>query len=80
MWLDPKIDPHRPPYVEQGLVNPTIPYFYVYNPAYAQVETEHVWEVAQADIVSGGMKVQDAADKAWKRIEAIFAKYPIAEG
>ena len=79
-WLDPKIDPHRPPYVEQGLVNPTIPYFYVYNPAYAQVETEHVWEVAQADIVSGGMKVQDAADKAWKRIETIFAKYPIAEG
>ncbi len=50
------------------------------SPAYAQVETEHVWEVAQADIVSGGMKVQDAADKAWKRIEAIFAKYPIAEG
>jgi multiple sugar transport system substrate-binding protein len=79
-WLDPKIDPHRLPYVEQGLVNPTIPYFYVYNPAYAQVETEHVWEVAQADVVSGGMKVQDAADKAWKRIEAIFAKYPIAEG
>ncbi|HEU0155445.1 MAG TPA: ABC transporter substrate-binding protein [Stellaceae bacterium] len=79
-WLDPKVDPHRPPYVEQGLVNPTIPYFYVYNPAYAQVETEHVWEVAQADIVSGGMKVQDAADKAWKRIEAIFAKDPIAEG
>ncbi len=79
-WTDPKVDPHRPPYVEQGLVNPTIPYFYVYNPAYAQVETEHVWEVAQADIVTGGMKPQDAADKAWKRIEAIFAKYPIAEG
>jgi multiple sugar transport system substrate-binding protein len=78
-WLDPKVDPHRPPYVRQGLVNPTIPYYYVYNPAYAQVETEHVWEVAQADVVTGGMTPKQAADKAFKRIEAIFAKYPIQQ-
>ncbi len=39
-----------------------------------------MWEVAQSDIVTGGMKPKDAADKAWKRIEAIFAKYPIVEG
>ncbi|HJU20411.1 MAG TPA: ABC transporter substrate-binding protein [Stellaceae bacterium] len=78
-WLDPKVDPHRPPYVEQGIVNPTIPYYFVYNPAYAQVETEHVWEVAQADVVNGGMTPEQAVNKALKRIEAIFAKYPIQQ-
>jgi multiple sugar transport system substrate-binding protein len=78
-WLDPKVDPHRPPYVEQGIVNPTIPYYFVYNPAYAQVETEHVWEVAQADVVNSGMTPKQAADKAFKRIETIFAKYPIQQ-
>ncbi|HJU16918.1 MAG TPA: ABC transporter substrate-binding protein [Stellaceae bacterium] len=78
-WLDPRVDPHRPPYVKQGLIDPTISHFYVYNPAYAQVQTEHVWEVAQADVVTGGMTPKAAADKAFKRIEAIFAKYPIQQ-
>ena len=39
-WFE---DPHRKAYVEQGLLRPTIPEFYVYNPAYAQVRNEHVW-------------------------------------
>jgi multiple sugar transport system substrate-binding protein len=77
-WLDPKIDPHRPVYARQGL-GPTMPYHYTFNPAYAQVMSEHVWNVAWADIATGGMKPEDAADKAWKRIEAIFAKYPIQQ-
>jgi len=77
-WLDPK-DPHRPPYVRQGLFGPTIPFYYVYNPAYAQVRTEHPFNVAWADIVTGGMAPEQAADKALKRIEAIFAKYPIQQ-
>jgi ABC-type glycerol-3-phosphate transport system substrate-binding protein len=41
--------------------------------------TEHVWNVAWADIATGGMKPEDAADKAWKRIETIFEKYPIQQ-
>ncbi|HJU20417.1 MAG TPA: ABC transporter substrate-binding protein [Stellaceae bacterium] len=77
-WRDPKIDPHRPVYAQQGL-GPTMPYYYAFNPAYAQVMTEHVWNVAWADIVTGGMKPEQAADKAWKRIETIFAKYPIQQ-
>jgi len=77
-WRDPKIDPHRPVYAEQGL-GPTMPYHYTYNPAYAQVMSEHVWNVAWADIATGGMKPEDAADRAWRRIEAIFAKYPIQQ-
>jgi hypothetical protein len=41
--------------------------------------TEHTWNVAWADIVTGGMQPAAAVDKALKRIEAIFAKYPIQQ-
>ena len=76
-WNDPKIDPHRPPYVHQAFVEPTTPLFYVYNPAYARVETEHVWGQAMADIMAHGMAPQAANDKAFRRLEEIFAQYPI---
>jgi multiple sugar transport system substrate-binding protein len=72
-------DPHRKAYVEQGLLGPTIPEFYVYNPAYAQVRNEHVWGVAWADIMKGGMAPEAAAEKAFKRVAEIFAKYPIEQ-
>jgi hypothetical protein len=35
--------------------------------------------VAWADIIAGGMTPQAAAEKAFKRIEEIFAKYPISQ-
>jgi multiple sugar transport system substrate-binding protein len=76
-WNDPNIDPHRPPYVKQGLIDPTVPFFYVYNPAAAQVDTEKIFQLAWADIVNNGVKSAAAADTAFRRIEAIFAKYPI---
>ena len=78
-WLDPK-DPHRVAYVTQGLLGPTIPAFWVYNPAYAQVQNEHVWSAGWIDIMTGGMTPQAAAEKAFKRVEEIFAKYPIVKG
>ncbi len=77
-WLDPKVDPHRPVYAQQGL-GPTMPLPFAYNPAYAQVMSEHVWNVAWADIANHGVAPEQAADKAWKRIEAIFAKYPMQQ-
>ena len=73
-WFD---DPHRAAYTTQGLLGPTVPQFWVYNPAYAQVQNEHVWSVGWVDI-KDGMAPQAAAEKAFKRIEEIFAKYPIA--
>jgi multiple sugar transport system substrate-binding protein len=76
-WNDPKIDPHRPPYAKEGLVDPTVPFFYVYNPASAAVDTAHVFQRAWADIVNNHVKTADAAEVAFRRIEAIFAKYPI---
>src|SRR5712675_2155962 len=71
-------DPHRDAYVKQGVLGPTVPAFWVYNPAYAQVQNEHVWSVGWVDIMKEGMAPQAAAEKAFKRIEEIFAKYPIA--
>jgi multiple sugar transport system substrate-binding protein len=78
-WLDPK-DPHRVAYVQQGVLGPTVPQFWVYNPAYAQVQNEHVFPNAWAEIVKDGATPQAAAEKAFKRVEEIFAKYPIAQG
>ena len=71
-------DPHRKAYVDQCLLGPTVPEFWCYNPAYAQVRNEHAWSVAWADIVQNGTAPEKAAEKAFKRVEEIFAKYPIA--
>jgi multiple sugar transport system substrate-binding protein len=76
-WNDPKVDPHRPPYVGEGITGPTVPFFYVYNPASAEVDTEHVFQLAWADILNNGVKTEAAAEAAFARIKEIFAKYPI---
>ena len=72
-------DPHRKPYTTQVLLEPTLPQYWVFNPAYAQVQTEHVWSQGWMDIIQNGMTPEAAADKAFKRIEEIFAKYPIEQ-
>jgi multiple sugar transport system substrate-binding protein len=72
-------DPHRKAYVEQGLLGATLPAFWAFNPAYAQVQNEHTWSTGWMDIIQGGMTPQAAAEKAFKRVEEIFAKYPIKE-
>jgi len=77
-WLDPK-DPHRVAYTTQVVLGPTLPPFWVFNPAWAQVESEHVWQVAWAEIMKDGTAPDAAAQKAFKRTEEIFAKYPIAQ-
>jgi multiple sugar transport system substrate-binding protein len=76
-WFD---DPHRAAYTQQGLLGPTLPEFWAFNPAYAQVQNEHAWSTGWTDIMTGGMTPQAAAEKAFKRVEEIFAKYPIEQG
>jgi len=76
-WTDPKRDPHVPPYVQQGLVNPTKPDYFAYNPAWAHVRSEHTFHVAFHDIVADNVPVQEAAQKALRRVEEIFAKYQL---
>ena len=73
-WFD---DPHRAAYTTQCLLSPTVPQFWVFNPAYAQIQNEHVWMQGWMDIIQSGMTPQAAAEKAFKRVEEIFANYPI---
>lgn len=73
-WL---ADPHRANYTKQGLLGPTVPNFWVFNPAYASVENTHVWPTAWADVINGALTPQAAVEKAFKRVEEIFAKYQI---
>jgi multiple sugar transport system substrate-binding protein len=75
-WLDPA-DPHRVAYVNQALLGPTVPNAWVYNPAFAHVENEHVFPIGWAEIAKDGVAPEAAAEKAFKRVEEIFAKYPI---
>jgi multiple sugar transport system substrate-binding protein len=71
-------DPHRKAYTTESVIDETIPAYWAFNPAYAEVQSTHVWPIAWADIIQNGMTPEAAADKAWKQAEAIFAKYPIA--
>jgi hypothetical protein len=59
------------------VIGPTVPIYEAYNPATAQVGAEHVFMVAAFDVMNNGMAPEAAIDKAFKRTEEIFAKYPI---
>jgi multiple sugar transport system substrate-binding protein len=72
-------DPHRTEYIRETLIGLTMPIYEAYSPAMAEVDSEHVFQVAWADIVSNGMAPEQAADQALKRAEQIFAKYPIQQ-
>ena len=76
-WQNPK-DPHLKGYVQQGLLGPTIPDYYVFNPAMAEVRNQQVWSLAMIDVAKEGVKPEAAVEKAFKRMEEMFAKYPIA--
>jgi multiple sugar transport system substrate-binding protein len=77
-WLDPKNEPLYA-YTKQGVLGPTRPPFISFNPAVAEIDTEHVFSVAMNDVMTDGMAPAAAIDKAFKRCEAIFAKYPIQQ-
>jgi multiple sugar transport system substrate-binding protein len=76
-WM--KEDPHREAYAKLTLLAPTMPIYEVYNPGIAQVNAEHLFSVAMFDVMNNGMAPEQAIDKAFKRAEAIFAKYPIEQ-
>jgi multiple sugar transport system substrate-binding protein len=76
-WLQE--DPHRAVHTEQSLFGPTLPIYEAYNPAIAEVDAEHVFSVAEFDVLKNGMAAEAAIDKAFKRADEIFTKYPIAQ-
>jgi multiple sugar transport system substrate-binding protein len=77
-WENPK-DPHLKGYVQQGLLGPTQPTYYSYNPAMAEVYAQHVYSKAMIAVAKKGSKAADAIDVAFKEIKEIFAKYPIQQ-
>jgi len=58
-----------------GLLGPTVPDYYVFNLAMAEVRNQHVFSMAMIDVAKEGVKPEAAVDKAFKRIEEIFSKY-----
>src|SRR5215831_14099891 len=77
-WLDPK-DPHLSAYTREGLLDPTVPSYPVFNPGYAEANAQQIWGTRAAGVIREGMTPQAAAEKALKRIGEILAKYPIAQ-
>ena len=77
-WVDTKDDPHRSAYVHEAVLGPTFPAYNGFNPAWGQVNAEQLWGVAHADVIKNGMTPTDAVDKAFKRAEAIFARFTFA--
>jgi multiple sugar transport system substrate-binding protein len=73
-WMDPS-DPHRPPFVRESVLGPTIAAYTGYNPAWGQVNAEQLWGNCHADVIKNGMTPTAAVDKAFRRMEAIFAKF-----
>jgi multiple sugar transport system substrate-binding protein len=78
-WWTHSKDPHLVPYVEEGLFSPTIPTWYSYNPAWAEIESDHVFNLAVVDAAEGRASVKQAVDQAFARSEQIFAKYLIRQ-
>jgi multiple sugar transport system substrate-binding protein len=74
-WTDTKDDPHRSAYVHEAVLGPTIPAYNGFNPAWGQVSAEQLWGQAHADVIKNGMSPEVAVDKAFRRAEAIFAKF-----
>jgi len=72
-------DPHRKAYVEEGVLNSTVVNYPIFNPAWAEVHAQQIWGAAEADVIRNGKTPQQATEAAFKKIEAILAKYPIAQ-
>jgi multiple sugar transport system substrate-binding protein len=71
-WLKSDM-PCLKPYVTEAVLNPTLPVFEGYSPAWGQANAEQLWGQCHADVIKNGMKPADAVDKAFKRCNEIFA-------
>jgi ABC-type glycerol-3-phosphate transport system substrate-binding protein len=61
--------------VHEAVLGPTFPSYNGFNPAWGQVNAEQLWGVAHVDVIKNGMTPADAVDKAFKRVETIFARF-----
>jgi len=73
-------DQHRTAYINQILLRERIPLYTAYSPAAAEVDSKHIFQTAWADMLTKGLKAEEAAAQALKQAKEIFAKYPIQNG
>jgi multiple sugar transport system substrate-binding protein len=73
-WLSTEM-PCLKPYITEAVLNPTIPVFEGYTPAWGRANAEQLWGQCHADVIKNNMKVGDAVDKAFRRAEQVFAKF-----
>ena len=66
--------------MHEAVLGPTIPAYNGFNPAWGQVNAEQLWGNCHADVIKNGMTPAAAVDKAFKRAEAIFAKFTFRVG
>ena len=59
----------------EAVLNPTLPAYNGFNPAWGQVSAEQLWGQAHADVIKDGMTPAAAVDRAFKRAETIFEKF-----
>jgi multiple sugar transport system substrate-binding protein len=71
--------PQRKAYTTEGLLNDTVPNYPVFNPGWAEVNAQQIWGSAEADVIRNGVDAKTATETAFKKIEAIIAKYPIVQ-
>src|SRR5438874_157222 len=66
-WL--KGDPHRTAYTQQTLFGPTLPIYEVFNPAIAEVNAEHLFSVAEFDVMRAATRSITASfrSRRWAR-------------
>ncbi|MGH7042766.1 MAG: ABC transporter substrate-binding protein [Stellaceae bacterium] len=72
-------DPHRKAYVEEGVLGPTVVNYPIFNPAWAEIHSQQIWGAAEADIIRNGKTPQQATEIAFKKMEAVLARYPIVQ-
>jgi multiple sugar transport system substrate-binding protein len=70
-------DPHLQTYFHETLWGPTMPTYEAFSPAIAQINAEHVFQLGIAAVATHGASAEAETEKALKRIETIFAKYPM---
>jgi multiple sugar transport system substrate-binding protein len=73
-------DPHRKALTNMTLFGPTLPVYEAFNPGMGPVGAENVMMRAVIDVMKNGVAPEAAIDAAFKRVETILAKFPIAEG
>jgi len=75
-WLSTEM-PCLKPYVTEAALNPTVPLYNAFSPAWGQCDAEQLWGQAHADVIKNGLTPATAIDKAFKRCNEIFARITI---